>query len=407
MVALFSCPRVWSKRAIMAAMKSWVEISKSRLIENLHAVQTVAGVEVETLAVVKANAYGHDAALVAKILVDSGARWLGVTDVEEGLRVRQALDQSKARILVMSGMEPGDAYELIANGLTPVIWTVEHIAALEKAAKGAEQPMRVHLEIDSGMSRQGVTPGTELAKVLERLADSPAMVCECVMSHLVCSESGAGTPGAEKTAEQCARFAAALEQIAAAGIDTEWVSLGNTSAVDEGSTMPWIREVAAKLGAKAMVRTGLGIYGDCLEMEGIKKAGQLAMKLEPVLTWKTRVTGLREIEAGAFVGYGATFTAKEPMRLALLPIGYADGFRRDASSGAGDGWVCIEDMEAAVVGRVSMNLTVVDVTAMPDIAVGDDVVLLGEGVSADDHARWCGTIPYEILCGIRAHFRLV
>jgi alanine racemase len=391
----------------MTTVKSWVEISKTQLVENLRAVQAVAGAEVETLAVVKANGYGHDAALVAKTLVDAGTGWLGVTDVEEGVRVRQALGQSRARILVMTGMEPGDAYELIANGLTPVIWTVEHIAALEHAAKGAEQPLRVHLEIDSGMSRQGATPGAELAEVLERLADSPGLVCECVMSHLVCSESGAGTDGAKVTAAQCERFAAALEQIASVGIHTEWVSLGNTSAVDEGSTMPWIREVAIKLGAKAMVRTGLAIYGDCLEPEGVVKAGELAMKLQPVLTWKTRVIGLREIEAGTAVGYGATFTAKAPMRLALLPVGYADGFRREASSGAGDGWVCIAGNEAAVVGRVSMNLAVVDVTALPEVVVGEEVVLLGEGVSADDHARWCETIPYEILCGIRAHFRLI
>jgi alanine racemase len=398
----FSFARRTRRRGDNGEVKSWVEISKARLVENLRAVQSVVGAQVETLAVVKANGYGHDVALVAKVLVDGGARWLGVTDVEEGLRVRAALGQSLVRVLVMTGMEPGDAFTLIANGLTPVIWTVEHIAALEQAAKGAEQPMRVHLEIDSGMSRQGVAAGAELAKVLERLADSSAVVCEGVLSHLSCSESGVGTDGAEVTSSQCERFARALEQIAAAGVTPEWVSLGNTSAVDEGSTMPWIREVAEKLGAKAMVRTGLAIYGDSLELEGAKKAGDLAMKLQPVLTWKTHVIGLRDIEAGTTVGYGATFTAKEPMRLALLPVGYADGFRREASSGIGDGWVCIEGKEAAVVGRVSMNLTVVDVTGLPDVAIGNDVVLLGEGVSADDHAWWCDTIPYEILCGIRA-----
>jgi alanine racemase len=117
--------------------------------------------------------------------------------------------------------------------------------------------------------------------------------------------------------------------------------------------------------------------------------------------------GLREIATGTTVGYGATFTAKHPMRLALLPVGYADGLRREASSGVGDGWVMIAGQRAAVVGRVSMNLTVVDVTALPKIAMGDEVVLLGEGVTADDHAAWCGTIPYEILCGLRGHVHLI
>ena len=126
--------------------------------------------------------------------------------------------------------------------------------------------------------------------------------------------------------------------------------------------------------------------------------------MKPVLTWKTRVIGLREIGVGETVGYGATFTAKSLMSLALLPVGYADGLRRGASSGVGDGWVMVGGRRAAVVGRVSMNLVVVDVTDMAGVAVGDEVVVLGEGVTADDHARWSGTISYEILCGIRANF---
>jgi alanine racemase len=156
-----------------------------------------------------------------------------------------------------------------------------------------------------------------------------------------------------------------------------------------------------------MVRTGLSLYGYCLEMEGAKVAeGKLRSRLRPVLTWKTRVAGLRELAAGATVGYGATFTASHPMRLALLPVGYADGFRREASSGAGQGWVMIAGTRAPVVGRVSMNLTTVDVTAIPEAAVGSEAVLLGDGVTAEDHARWCGTIPYEILCGLKVRFEM-
>jgi len=130
----------------------------------------------------------------------------------------------------------------------------------------------------------------------------------------------------------------------------------------------------------------------------------LAPKLSPVLCWKTRVIGVREVAAGATVGYGATFVAAQPMRLALLPVGYADGFRRAASSGIGNGWVMIAGRRAPVVGRVSMNLTVVDISGIEDVHEGMDVVLLGEGVTAEDHARWSGTIAYDILCGIRANF---
>lgn len=393
-------------------MKSWIEISGARLVENLRAVQAVAGATVETLAVVKANGYGHDAALVAQTLVSGGALWLGVTDLEEGVRVREALGQGSTRILVMCGISLSDAPGLVTNGLTPVVWTQEHVGAMERAARGAGQRVSVHLEIDTGMSRQGAVPGGDLARVLERLAASRWVSCEGVMSHLACAESALGTPGAAMTALQRERFGVALGQIVSAGIRPELVHLGNTSAVDEGSTLKWIRDVAKKVDAKAMVRTGLALYGDALELEGVRKDGKafegaLRPRLKPVLTWKTRVVGLREIADGTSVGYGATFIAQKPMRLALLPVGYADGFRREASSGIGNGWVQIGGERAAVVGRVSMNLTVVDVTALPKIAMGDEVVLLGEGASADDHAAWCGTIPYEILCGIRGHVHLV
>jgi alanine racemase len=179
------------------------------------------------------------------------------------------------------------------------------------------------------------------------------------------------------------------------------IHLGNSSAVDEGSTMKWMRETAAAMGARAMVRTGLAVYGYCLDVKGGE--GSLVSRLQPVMTWKTRVVDVREIAAGNTVGYGATFVAEKPMKLALLPVGYADGFRRAGSSGVGDGWVMIAGRRAAIVGRVSMNLTSVDVSGT-DVSVGDEVVLLGEGVTAEDHARWSATISYDILCGVKARF---
>ena len=133
----------------------------------------------------------------------------------------------------------------------------------------------------------------------------------------------------------------------------------------------------------------------------------LAPRLQPVLAWKTRVVGLRHVAAGEHVGYGATWKAARPTRLALLPVGYADGFRRGASSGVGNGWVVIAGERAPVVGRVSMNLTTVDATELSAVREGDEVTLLGPGVSAEDHARWNGTIPYDILCGLRGHRVLV
>ncbi len=386
---------------LLVGVKSWIEIAGDRLAANLRVVRDAAGAGVEVLAVVKANGYGHGATVVAPVLVAAGARWLGVSDVEEGAAVRAALGGG-ADILVMCGMEAADAAALVAHGLTPVVWTVEHVAAMEDAARAAGVKARVHLEVDTGMARQGAQVGEELGRVCARLAGSAWVSCEGVMSHLSSSE----VVGAVVTRVQRERFAAALEQVAAAGLRPAWVHLGNTSAVDEGSTMGWVRAAAERMGARTMVRTGIAVFGECLAMEG-EGVSAYGGRLRPVMAWKTRVIGVREIGAGATVGYGATFVASGPMRLALLPVGYADGFRREASSGIGDGWVVIGGQKTRVVGRVSMNLVTVDVTGIAGVRVGDEVVLLGDGVSAQDHARWCGTIPYEILCGVKGRVVLV
>jgi len=380
-------------------VKSWVEISGKRLVENLRAVQAITNVHAgaETLGVVKANAYGHDAAIVARVLVKAEVRWLGVADVEEGVRVRGVVGDG-VRLLVMCVLEEADCKEVVEHDLTPVVWTVEHVAMLERAAEAAGRVVRVHLEIDTGMARQGAD-SEWVAVVAERLARSKWVRCEGVMSHLVAAE----VEGSAVTERQRARFSEAVQVAVDKGVRVEWLHLGATSAVDEGSTLGWMQELAAGVGARVMVRPGIALYGYCLPID-TGRAGGLCGHVQPVLTWKTRVIGLREIGAGDTVGYGATFTAKSLMKLALLPVGYADGLRRAASSGVGDGWVMIGGRRAAVVGRVSMNLVTVDVTDLEGVAVGDEVVLLGEGVTGDDHARWSGTISYEILCGIRAKF---
>ena len=163
-----------------------------------------------------------------------------------------------------------------------------------------------------------------------------------------------------------------------------------------------------------MVRTGLSLYGYTLPLEreqgyGGPAESLVGSRLQPVMTWKARVTHIREIAAGTHVGYNGTFTATRRMRLALLPIGYADGLRRELSGTdvKPGGRVLFASHAAAIVGRVSMNLTIVDVTELPSIAVGDEAVVLGEAFTAEDHARIAGTIPYEILCGIRAARRLL
>ncbi|MGA8941072.1 MAG: alanine racemase, partial [Acidobacteriaceae bacterium] len=200
-------------------VKSWVEISGERLVENLRAVQAIANVDggSETLGVVKANAYGHDAAIVASILVNAGVRWLGVADVEEGVRVRGVVGDG-VRVLVMCGLEEADCKEVVEHGLTPVVWTVEHVEGLERAAEAAGKLMRVHLEIDSGMARQGIDL-EGVALVAERLARSKWVRCEGVFTHLAAAE----VVGSELTLRQRERFLVALQVIVGKGIKPEFV----------------------------------------------------------------------------------------------------------------------------------------------------------------------------------------
>ncbi len=389
-------------------MKSWIEVSADRLAANFVAVQAAApGFEI--LAVIKADAYGHGAEQCALVLAGAGAHWFGVTDLEEGQRVQSVLRDSgwtaeDRRVVVLSGFEPEDAGTIVRAGLTPVVWTAQHVFALQQAASEAGERVAVHVEVDTGMARQGAAPGPALDSLLDSLRVSPRVRPEALFSHLVASE----VAHSEETRKQEQRFFEAKSQVSEAEFLPEWVHFGNSAAVEEGSSLVWLGNLAADGMMELMVRPGLALYGYVLPLEDdAGPGGSLRSSLQPVATWKTRVIGVREIAAGETVGYGATFVAERIMRLALLPIGYAEGFRREASSGVGDGWVIITGKRAPVVGRVSMNLTVVDVTEHGPIQVGNEAVLLGEGVTAEDHAHWCGTIPYEILCGMRGHRRLV
>lgn len=401
----------------IVGVKSWVEVSEERLAANYRVLVEAAGADIAVLAVVKADAYGHGAEVCAPVLARVGAEWLGVTDAAEGVVVRRALlaagfDGLVPRILVMSGLLEEDADAVVEHGLTPVVWTVQQMEGLAAAGqrRGAGS-VKVHLEIDTGMARQGVAVG-DLPEVLRWLGSQKEIVLDGVMTHFASAEV-AGSP---LTVMQRGRFEEAVRGVREAGLRPAWVHAGNSSTVDndaaDSGVLGWLRGVADGLGARAMVRSGIGMYGYCLPIESadgaaVRGRALVRDRLRPVMTWKTRVIGVREVGAGDTVGYNGTFVAQQSMRLALLPVGYADGLRRELSSLSAGGWVMLHGCKAAIVGRVSMNLTVVDVTEIPDVRVGDAVVVLGDGITADDHARQAGTIAYEIVCGVRAESRLV
>lgn len=393
-------------------MKSWVEVSERRLAGNYRLLAEAAGGDTAVLAVVKANAYGHGAAVCAPVLVRAGAEWLGVTDVAEGAAVKAALEaagvarREQPGILVMSGLLREDAEELIRWGLTPVVWLREQMEWLvEATGRLGTGPVAVHVEIDTGMARQGVAVGVELEELVGWVRGEPGIRVDGAMTHFASSE----VADSAQTATQRGRFEEAIGVVGAAGLRPSWVHAGNSSTVDnqgEGRNLAWLRGLAASMGARSMVRAGIALYGYCLAIEG-EGLSKVRQELQPVMTWKTRVIGVREVDAGETVGYNGIFCAPRAMRLALLPVGYADGLRRElsASNTRAGGWAMVQGQRAPIVGRVSMNLTIVDVSGIAGVALGDEVVVLGDGVTADDHARLAATISYEIVCGVRAAYR--
>ena len=372
----------------------WAEISRSNLLHNFDFMRRLAA-PAELLAVVKADAYGHGTLACSQALATHGARWLGVTDVDEGIRVRSACAAAGAMdvaILAMGGLWPEEAEAALRHGITPVVWETVH---LEEAAR-AGRPMAVHLEIDTGMSRQGVRM-EELSAFLDKLQAAPQLRLDGVMTHFHSPEMLVEPA----TAEQFARLVTALEMICGRGLQPRWVHAGNSATLLEPGADAMV-QLAEKHGAKAMLRPGLALYGYAPRFMGGAQP-RFGDDLKPVLEWKTRIASLRTIAKGETAGYCATFRAERETRLALLPVGYADGLNRLLSN---LGSVLVRGRRAPIAGRISMDLTIVDVTDIPGVAIGDEVTLLGtqgaERITAYEHADLAGTIPYEILCNINA-----
>jgi len=349
-----------------------VEIHLPSLRHNLQEVTRRVGTAT-VLAVVKANAYGHGAVPVAQALLAAGARQLGVATMEEGLALRDA--GVTAPILVMGGVY--DIPAMQRSALTPVLPSHDAIATAARLANPSTAPLRVHLKIDTGMSRLGLAP----AEALVVLASGwpPTLCLEGVMSHL----ASADEPDAGPTEQQLARFRAFLNAMQTAGLIVPTAHIANSAAILRFSS-----------SHHDLVRPGLMLYG-------YTSRPTPSADLRPVLTWKTRVIQIKRVEQGRAVSYDRTFIASRPSILAVLPVGYADGYSRALSN---KGHVLIGGRPAPVVGRVCMDLTVVDVTDHPVVRPGDEAALLGRqgsaAITAHDLAAWQDTISYEVLCRI-------
>ena len=381
----------------------WAEVSSHRLLANYEKLRRRAGSKADLMPVVKANAYGHDVLACAPLLAAAGAQWLGVTSAEEGAAVRAVCPQP--RILLMAGIFRGEADIVIDQDLTPVVWEAWHLDLLEQAAVARGMPplsLAVHLEIDTGMSRQGVRVvgqhiSPQAAFLLDRFHPGSCLRLEGVMTHFSAPENISTI----RPNPQLASLGTALELILSRGLHPQWLHAGNSSSIVAGPDREVLMEMASRLGARLMLRPGLALYGylDRITQDGLSLDGEPGFA--PVLAWKTEVTSLRTLSDGETAGYGDTFQATGETRLALLPVGYADGLNRLLSN---RGHVLIRGHEAPIAGRISMDQTVVDVTAIPAAAVADEVVLIGSqgrhSVSAWDMADLVGSIPWEVLCAI-------
>lgn len=295
----------------------WAEISSQRLLANYEKLRHMAGSKADLMPVVKADAYGHDVLACAPLLAAAGAQWLGVTSTEEGCAVRAICPQP--RILLMSGIFQWDAETVVDWKLTPVVWEPWHLDVLEKVgvARGlAPGSVAVHLEIDTGMSRQGVSM-SELAALLPRFQSNSCLRLEGVMTHFSSPENISTV----RPNPQLAILQTALELIAANGLRPQWVHAGNSSTILAGSDRKALSRMASHAAARLMLRPGLALYGyvDRITQDGLSWDGEPGFV--PVLTWKTQVTSLRNLRAGDTAGYGNTFVAAGDTVLRCCPLG--------------------------------------------------------------------------------------
>jgi alanine racemase len=330
------------------------------------------------MAIVKANAYGHGALDIAQALARQGIGRFAVASPDEGIALRQA--GLSAPIVVLGALFEEQIADLVAHRLTPVVSDAQILPALAKAARLHPTPYPIHLKIETGMGRLGFSPEEMLSLLDDPILQRPLLV-EGMMTHLADADGADST----FTERQLGAFRALLEQISQRGIPLPLVHTANSAAI--------VRFPEAHF---SLVRPGIMLYG-----YHTLPASFPAPDLQPVLSLRTTIAQLRTIPRGGTVSYNGTFVAKRPTRIAVLPIGYADGYSRRLSN---RGSVLIQGRRAPIVGLVCMDMIMVDVTDFAQLQVGETATLIGEqggeSIGADEVADWIGTIPYEVLCGI-------
>ncbi len=357
------------------------EINLDALEHNLALIKKSAGGTKSVLAVVKADAYGHGAVRVARSLAVGGADFLGVATCEEGAELRQAAITTP--IIVLGGAFPDQGPCVRDYDLIPVVYNLESAQELSRSAGGS--PIKVHVKIDTGMGRLGILPG-QIRPFFQALSQLRGLEIHGVLTHLA-DTNGDSHAKNEFTRRQIAVFQQSIDELARMGIYPPYTHLANSAAI-----------MAEVSHACNLVRPGIMLYG-IYPSKGMKQT----VGLEPAMRLTSRIVSLKEVTRGTTVSYGRTFTCERESRIAALPIGYADGYSRALSN---RGEVLVQGKRAPVAGVVCMDMTMIDVTGIPGVALYDEVVLLGsqgtEQITAQELADRTHTIPYEVLCAVSA-----
>ncbi|MBU6480238.1 MAG: alanine racemase [Nitrospirae bacterium] len=364
--------------SISTLLPTYATVNLAALAHNLSRIKRYLSPGCEVMAIVKANAYGHGALDIAQSLSRQGIGRFAVASLDEGIALRQA--GLSAPIVVLGALFEEQVSDFVAHRLTPVVSDGHILPALAKAVHSHPVPYPIHLKAETGMGRLGFSPEELLSLLDDPILQSPLRV-EGMMTHLADADGADST----FTERQLEAFHALLEQIRQRGLTIPLVHTANSAAI--------VRFPEAHF---SLVRPGIMLYG-----YHTLPASSPAPDLQPVLSLRTTIAHLRTIPRGGTVSYNGTFVAKRPTRVAVLPIGYADGYSRRLSN---RGSVLIQGRRAPIIGLVCMDMIMVDVTDLAQLRVGEPVTLIGqqgqESIWADEVADWIGTIPYEVLCGI-------
>lgn len=357
--------------------RTWASVDLDRIVSNYSALRALAGRDAAVLPVVKANAYGHGATAIARRLETEGASGFCVALPEEGLELRRS--GVTAPILCLGAVEPHQVPAAARSRITLSLYSPEQLAIFEAAGRASGVPVQFHLKIETGMNRLGLLP-EELGPFIEELRSCRSALLCGLFSNLACADR----PGEASNAQQGERLTAAAAAVRASGHDPRPVHLANSAGL--------LYHPALRFDA---VRPGLLLYG-------VRPGpGDSGPGFQPALTLATTVLRVKSAPAGTAVGYGSTYRTQRESRLATLAIGYDDGLPRSLS---GKGDVLVHGRRAPLVGMISMDLSVADVTDCPEVQPGDVAVVIGsqddESISVTEIAEKAGTIPWEILCGI-------